>query len=117
MYYSHFEIVYNQILEGVKIKVSFQEDSTLMTEFELQKGALLPEHVHRSNHSAYLLKGKIRIYIEDVARDLIQGDSWCIGKNICHFTEALEDSVVIEVYRPVPEDEEFQISHNEFIFQ
>jgi quercetin dioxygenase-like cupin family protein len=98
MYYSHHEIAHNQIDDGIKIKVTRQEGSIQMTELELQKGTLLPEHMHRSEHSGYILKGKIRMFIDGVPREMVQGDSWCIGKNICHYTEALEDSVVIEVF-------------------
>lgn len=98
MYYSHLEIVNNQIVEGIQIKVTRQDDSKQMTELELQKGALLPEHVHLTDHTGYILRGKIRIFIDGVARELVQGDSWCIGKNICHYTEAMEDSLVIEVF-------------------
>jgi quercetin dioxygenase-like cupin family protein len=104
MYYSHHEIVQNQLVEGIEIKVTRRDDSLLMTEFSLQKGAKLPEHVHLSDHSAYLLSGKILLVIDDVAREMVQGDSWCLGKHICHRTEALEDSVVIEVFYSVPEE-------------
>lgn len=108
MYSSHYEIVNNQIVEGLKIKISHKDDSMLMTEFTLQKGVLLPEHIHRSDHSAYLLKGKIRMTADGVVSDFFQGDSWCIGKNICHFTEVLEDSVILEVFSS--KNEGFQTS-------
>lgn len=95
---SHFKIVFNQIVDGVKIKILHRDDSMIMTEFTIQKGALLPEHVHQSDHSAYLLQGKIRMTADSIASEFIKGDSWCMKKNICHFTEALEDSVVLEVF-------------------
>jgi len=98
MYSSHYEIVNNQLVDGVKIKISHQDDSMLMTEFTLPKGVFLPEHIHLSDHSAYLLKGKIRLIADGVVSDFFQGDSWCIGKNICHYTEALDDSVILEVF-------------------
>lgn len=104
MYSSHFEIAHNQITEGVKIKVLHQEDSMLMTEFVLQKGSLLPEHIHQSEHSAYLLQGKIRMVIDGISSEFVQGDSWCINKNICHYTEALEDSRVLELFNPENEN-------------
>ena len=43
MYNSHYEMVYNQAVQGIKIKVVKKEDSLVMTEFELQKGTFLPE--------------------------------------------------------------------------
>lgn len=98
MYNSHHEIVYNQIVDGVKIRVTHQDETMQMTEFELRKGAILPEHMHRSDHSAYLLQGSIKIFVNGKARTFVKGDSWCLGKNISHYTEALEDSLVIEVY-------------------
>ncbi len=109
MYRSHFEIVYNQIVDGVKIKVLHHDDSMFMTEFVLQKGALIPDHVHLGDHSAYLLQGKIRITTNGNVREFVHGDSWCIKKEICHKTEALEDSVVLEVFNMEHEDVGFQI--------
>lgn len=111
MYNSHYEMVYNQAVEGIKIKVVKKEDSLVMTEFELQKGTFLPEHLHPSDHSGYLLKGKIRINADGIASEFIQGDSWTINKNICHTTEALEDSVVLEVFNIENEYKEFAESH------
>lgn len=111
MYYSHYQLVCSQIVSGAKIKILNQDDSMVMTEFELQKGTILPEHIHSSDHSAYLLKGRIRMIADGVPSDFFRGDSWCIKKDICHTTEALEDSVVLEVYSPESEKfENFQLS-------
>jgi len=106
---SHFEIAYNQIVDGVKIKILHHDDSMVMSELVIQKGALLPEHVHQSDHSAYLLQGKIRLVSGDIISEFIQGDSWCMKKNICHYTEALEDSVVLEVFSYDGDIEGFRI--------
>ena len=105
---SHFKIVFNQIVDGVKIKVIHHDDSMIMTEFMIQKGALLPEHVHQSDHSAYLLQGKIRMTADSIASEFVKGDSWCMKKNICHYTEALEDSVVLEVFSTESDIEGFR---------
>ena len=107
---SHFEIVYNQIVDDVKIKILHRDDSMVMSELLIQKGALLPEHVHQSDHSAYILQGRIQMVADGIISEFVQGDSWCIKKNICHYTEALEDSVVLEVFCPEGEIEGFQIN-------
>ena len=107
---SHFEIVYNQIVDDVKIKILHRDDSMVMSELMIQKGALLPEHVHQSDHSAYILQGRIQMVADGIISEFVQGDSWCIKKNICHYTEALEDSVVFEVFCPEGEIEGFQIN-------
>lgn len=85
-----------------------KDESVVMTEFELQKGTLLPEHIHTKDHSAYLLKGRICIVAYGLASEFVQGDSWCIKGNICHTTEALEDSLVLEVFEL--ESEDFKIT-------
>lgn len=107
---SHFEIVYSQIVEGVKIKVLHREDSLIMTELMIKRGSVLPEHVHQNDHSAYLLQGKIRMVADGIASEFVQGDSWCIYKDLCHQTEALEDSVVLEVFNPDGELDGFQVN-------
>ena len=106
---SHFEIAYNQIVDGIKIKILYHDDSMVMSELTIQKGAILPEHVHQSDHSAYLLQGKIRLVSDEIISEFIQGDSWCMKKNICHYTEALEDSVVLEVFNYEGSIEGFRI--------
>jgi len=110
MYSSHFEIVYAQVVEGVKIKVLHQDDAIIMTEFVLEKGAKLPEHFHQINHSAYLLQGKVRLITENTIREFKQGDSWSMNKRICHSTEALEHSVVLEVFDSKQEEIGFRVS-------
>jgi len=110
MYNSHFEMVFNQISEGIEIKVSRRDDEVVMTEIVFKKGAIFPEHIHLSDHSGYLLKGRIRITKKGIPKVMMEGDSWCIGKKVPHFTEALEDSVVIEVY--TTEENNFEMEFN-----
>lgn len=108
MYRSHFEIAYNQIVDDVTIRVLYRDDSLVMTELVIQRRAVLPDHVHQSDHSAYLLQGKIHVVADDITSKFVQGDSWCMKKNICHRTLAIEDSVVLEVFNPEGEIEGFK---------
>jgi quercetin dioxygenase-like cupin family protein len=75
-----------------------------MTEFILQKVAILPEHSHIQEQTGYLIKGKIRLFIGGISRELVPGDSWSIKSNLTHYAEILEDSVAIEVFSPVRKD-------------
>lgn len=104
MYGKHSEKNYNPILEGIQIKTLCYGDSTLMTEFRLQKDAVLPEHLHPYEQTGYLVKGKLRLYIGGKSKELVPGDSWNIAKDVPHKAEVLEDSVAIEVFSPVRED-------------
>jgi quercetin dioxygenase-like cupin family protein len=104
MYGTHSENGYTEVIDGIRIKTLCYGDSMLMTEFLLQKGAILPGHSHPNEQTGYLVKGKFRLFIGDAVRDLIPGDSWNIAKDIKHQAEILEDSVAIEVFSPARED-------------
>jgi quercetin dioxygenase-like cupin family protein len=104
MYSIHSLNGYTEIMAGIRIKTLCYGQSTLMTEFLLQKGALLPEHTHPNEQTGYLVSGKIKLFIGDESRELVPGDSWNIAANISHRAEVLEDSVAIEVFYPVRED-------------
>jgi quercetin dioxygenase-like cupin family protein len=104
MYGIHSEKGYTEVLDGIRIKTLCNGDSMLMTEFLLQKDAILPGHSHPNEQTGYLVKGKIRLFIGDLVRDLVPGDNWSIAKDVIHRAEILEDSVAIEVFSPVRED-------------
>jgi len=104
MYGIHSEKGYTEIIKGIRIKTLCFGESTLVTEFLLQKDAILPAHSHPNEQTGYLVKGKIRLYIGDSVRELVPGDSWCIAKDLLHRAEILKDSVAIEVFSPVRED-------------
>ena len=104
MFSHHSSNGYTEILKGLKIKTLCHGPSTLMTEFQLEKDAELPEHSHPYEQTGYLVKGKIRLTIDGVASELVPGDSWCVLTNVIHRAEILEDSVAIEVFSPVRED-------------
>lgn len=106
----HLTIAYNQVDDGVQIKIVRHEKELVMTEMTIKKGASLPQHVHQSDHSAYLVKGKIKVVADGIVSVFVTGDSWCMRKEIVHHTEAVEDSVVLEVFNPGGENEGIPVS-------
>lgn len=110
MYNTHIDFIYGQIIDGVKIQILHEDESMIMTEYTFKKGAVLPEHSHQNSHSAYLLRGKIRLKTEEIVRDFIQGDSWSMNQDICHSLLALEDSVILEVFASEHSDHGFEVS-------
>jgi quercetin dioxygenase-like cupin family protein len=76
-------------------------EKTLMTEFVMDAGSVLPRHSHPYEQTGYLVKGRIRLVIGGVEHDVEPGDSWCIPVNIEHGASIIEDSVAIEVFAPV----------------
>lgn len=100
----HSENGYTEILPGIKIKNLCIGEKMNITEFIMEKNASLPEHSHINEQTGYLVKGKIRLFINGKSRDLNPGDSWNIKCNEKHKAEIIVDSVAIEVFTPLRDD-------------
>ena len=95
---------YVSALDGIERKTLVHGDKTLMTEFRLRQGALLPRHAHPHEQTGYLVTGRIRVLIGTEEYEASAGDSWCIPSGVEHGAQILEDSVAIEVFSPVRDD-------------
>lgn len=104
MYGKHSKERYTQILDGIQIKSLCYGKEMIMTEFLLEKGAVLPDHAHPYEQTGYLVKGRLILHIGEVSRELEPGDSWNIPGNVHHRAEVLEDAVALEVFSPLRED-------------
>jgi len=95
---------YRPVLDGIERKTLVYGQRTLMTEFRLRKGAILPRHAHPHEQTGYLVSGCMRLSIGADESDLRPGDSWAIPGGVEHGAVVLEDSVALEVFSPVRED-------------
>ena len=91
-------------LAGIKMKTLVHGDKTLMTEFRLEQGSVLPRHKHPHEQTGCLVSGRIKLVIGAETHQVSVGDSWCIPGNVEHSAVALESSVALEVFSPVRED-------------
>ncbi len=99
---SHSE--YKPVLDGISMRTLVYGDNTLMTEFVLEKGSLLPMHSHPHEQSGYLVSGQMKLTIGGDTFEVSPGDSWTIPGDVEHKADIIEDSVAIEVFSPVRED-------------
>jgi len=95
---------YRQAVQGVYIKTLAYGEKTLLTEFKLEAGHLLPRHAHVEEQTGYLVSGSIELTIGDKTYVAEPGDSWCIPANVEHGARVFSDSVAIEVFSPVRKD-------------
>ena len=93
-----------ELIEGVQLSTLVHGEKTLMGHFNVAKGSAIPPHSHPHEQTGFMVSGKLRFKVEDEVMDVEAGDSWCIPGGAEHGVEALEDSVVIEVFSPVRED-------------
>ena len=104
MFYKANDDGFKDVLPGIRLKTLVYGDKTLLTEFRMNAGAVLPRHAHVHEQTGYLMKGKIRLTIGEQMFDVKEGDSWCIPGKTQHSAEILKDSVAVEVFSPVRED-------------
>jgi quercetin dioxygenase-like cupin family protein len=70
----------------------------------LGKGAVVPSHQHPNEQIASVLEGRLRFVVGGEEREVGPGESVAVPANVPHEVEALEDSVVLDVFSPVRED-------------
>jgi quercetin dioxygenase-like cupin family protein len=70
----------------------------------LSKGAVVPRHEHENEQIATVLTGRLRFVVGDEEHELAAGESIPLPSNVPHEVEALEDSVVLDVFSPVRAD-------------
>jgi quercetin dioxygenase-like cupin family protein len=95
---------YKEILEGVRLKNLVHGKATHLTKVELKQGAVIPAHEHIQEQTGYLISGRLRFFGGTDEVIVSPGDCWTFAPNEIHGAEALEDTVVIEVFSPIRED-------------
>ena len=93
-----------QLLEGVDLTTLVHGEKTLMGQFKIAKGSIIPTHSHPHEQTGVMISGKLRFNVNGEISDVETGDTWCLLGNIEHSAEAVEDSVIIEVFSPIRED-------------
>ncbi len=106
---------YEEVLPGIKIKTINYGENTLMTEFILKKDSVLVEHAHINEQTGYLVKGKIKLFINGKPEIINPGDSWNIPSNIMHKAEIIENSIAIEVFSPARTDYIKYVNQNDIM--
>lgn len=95
---------YRQVLPLIRQKTLVHGEKTLMAEFRLEAGAVLPRHSHPHEQTGYLVAGLLELTIDETTLRVMPGGSWCIPGGVEHNALALEDCIAIEVFSPVRED-------------
>jgi quercetin dioxygenase-like cupin family protein len=95
---------YKPAIDKIEMKTLVHGEKTLMVEFQMKKGALLPRHSHPHEQTGYLVSGRMDLTIDAETFSVNHGDSWCIAGDIEHNAVILEDTIAIEVFSPVRAD-------------
>ncbi|MGD0036231.1 MAG: cupin domain-containing protein [Bacteroidota bacterium] len=95
---------FKQILPGVFMKALTYGDNTLLCEFQLKQGSIIPAHQHPQEQTGYLITGRLRFSHDEEDFIVEPGCSWNFKGGIVHGAEVLEDSVAIEIFSPIRQD-------------
>lgn len=80
MFGKHDDAGYKDSLKGIRQKTLVHGRKTLMVEFRLRKGAVLPMHKHPHEQTGCLVSGRLNLTIGDETRRLGPGDSGSVSQ-------------------------------------
>jgi len=95
---------YKSPIERITMKTLVYGKKTLLAEFKLEKGAILPRHKHPHEQTGYLVSGRMDLTIGGETHRVEPGDSWSVPGDVEHNAVAHENSVAVEVFSPVRQD-------------
>jgi quercetin dioxygenase-like cupin family protein len=78
--------------------------SMTIARVELQKYATVAEHSHVNEQIAMVERGSLKFFIEGREQIVRAGEVLSIPPHVPHGVEALEDTVVVDVFSPRRED-------------
>lgn len=93
-----------ELLPGVFMKPLTYGEKSILCEFHLTQGALIPAHQHPHEQTGYLVQGSLRFFGEEGESVVGPGYSWCFKGGVVHGAEALADTVLIEVFSPLRQE-------------
>lgn len=89
---------------GVRRKVMTYTDSLMGVYVEFKQGAVGAIHSHPHVQFTYIQSGSFNVHIGSETRVLSGGDFYYIPPDVAHGVEALEDSILLDVFTPMRSD-------------
>lgn len=94
MFYQPNPSGYKELVPGVFMKPLTYGDKSMLCEFQLKQGAVIPAHQHAHEQVGYLVSGSLRLFGDEEALIASPGYSWNFKGGTVHGAEALVDTVV-----------------------
>ncbi|MFP4068386.1 MAG: cupin domain-containing protein [Spirochaetaceae bacterium] len=76
----------------------------MAVQVHLPAGSVAPAHRHENEQITYVIRGRVSYRIEGETGELGEGDSAYVPGNAEHEVNALEDTLVVDVFSPMRED-------------
>jgi quercetin dioxygenase-like cupin family protein len=91
----------------VHMKPMMAGDQMVMLEIHYPAGSGSPPHVHQHESVVYVLRGKVRMVVDQETFVLDAGDACRHPQGVTHGVEAIEDATILEIKSPVQALEQF----------
>jgi quercetin dioxygenase-like cupin family protein len=79
-------------------------ENVTLVHFDIKKGAIVTTHHHPSEQMSYVTKGKMKVASAGKEFIVSAGEVIHIAPEVKHQFEALEDSIIIDVFSPTRKD-------------
>ena len=89
---------------GIARRILANSSEVMLTEHELDEGAILPEHKHPHQQVVYLLSGELLLEIDGKQFLMLEGDSIVIQSDAPHKATANQKCRVLDIFVPARED-------------
>lgn len=93
-----------ELQPGVQHAVLSYNDQLMLCEVHLAKGTAVASHAHPHIQIIYVVKGRIGLTCAEGEVILEAGDSYLARSNEPHAVDALEDSIVLDIFSPARQD-------------
>jgi quercetin dioxygenase-like cupin family protein len=76
----------------------------MLVRWEFRKGAVAARHSHPHEQIVMMIEGKLRLTVGDDNTIMAPGDIVVIPPGVPHEAQALEDTLVLDIFSPPRED-------------
>jgi len=82
----------------------FAGDKLMVVRALLPKGSIAPKHAHPHEQMSLVANGKVKVRMEGKEFELSDGGIVHFPSNVEHELEAVEDSLLFDIFTPLRED-------------
>jgi quercetin dioxygenase-like cupin family protein len=101
--YTWETVAVEQLTDGIKRRM-IVGSKEMLVRWEFRKGAIAARHTHPHEQIVMMIQGKLRLTVGDADTTMLSGDIVVIPPDVPHEAEALEDTVVLDIFSPPRED-------------
>ena len=89
---------------GLRRQVLAHTPAMMLVRHTMTKGWRGAAHTHPHEQLVYVVSGRIGVRVKGTAFEASTGHSFIVSSNVEHMANALEDSVVLDVFTPARAD-------------